>query len=209
MRLPKLNTTTALIGLAVLALSKRKTPAPAPAAPSTPQGPAPGTLQVPKAGSPTLSFAQLRELARAVGIPDEQLDTAAAIALAESNGGHPDALGDQGHSFGLWQINIPAHPEYAPGPQLFDPTLNAVAMAAISNHGKNWHPWSTYNNGLHLPYMPRPPIASGEPARLPAEPPASADPVEGEIVAEVLDDALPEEGAAEPRTGRGRRARGG
>src|SRR5208282_6674201 len=75
-----------------------------------------------KGSGRVLTLEQLRELARSVGFPAEQLDTAAAIATAES-GGDPCARGDPHNppscddpgsstSFGLWQIHIPAHPEF-------------------------------------------------------------------------------------------------
>jgi Lysozyme like domain len=92
-----------------------------------------------------LTIQQLRDLARRSGFPLESIDVAAAVAMAES-GGHPDALGDFGRSFGLWQIHTPAHPQYR-GADLFDPDYNARAAFAISKGGTDWSPWTTFRNG--------------------------------------------------------------
>lgn len=108
-----------------------------------------------------LSLEQLRELAIAHGFPDA--DTAAAVAMAES-GGDPNAHGDKtlGNSLGLWQVNLRAHPEYQGDDPtgdlgtnaLFDPDANADAALAISSHGTNWRPWSTFNSGAYRKWMP-------------------------------------------------------
>jgi hypothetical protein len=110
---------------------------------------------------PTLSPAQIYALARDVG----QLDPAAAavataVALAES-GGRTDAEGDiglqdgkWGPSIGLWQIRS-LKAEYGKGQsvrdgaRLKDPQFNAFAMATISNHGKNFNPWTTFTSGKY------------------------------------------------------------
>jgi hypothetical protein len=115
---------------------------------------------------PTLSPAQIYALARDVG----QLDPAAAavataVALAES-GGRTDAEGDiglqdgkWGPSIGLWQIRS-LKAEYGKGQsvrdgaRLKDPQFNAFAMATISNHGKNFNPWTTYTSGAYKKRMP-------------------------------------------------------
>lgn len=99
-----------------------------------------------------MNFAQLRALAISVGFPDP--DTAAAIAMAES-GGDTSAIGDDGTSYGLWQIHLPAHPQYN-AQSLLDANYNAVAAFAISDSGTNWTPWSTYNSGAYEQYMPSP-----------------------------------------------------
>jgi Lysozyme like domain len=95
-------------------------------------------------GASRLTLAGLRQLASSVGFPDSSLDIAAAVAMAES-AGKPDAVGDVtlGRSIGLWQVNLPAHPEYSEA-ELYDPTVNARAAYAISRGGTWWHPWSTY-----------------------------------------------------------------
>ena len=87
-----------------------------------------------------LTRAQLRAIVVRAGFPDA--DVATAIALAES-GGVPGALGDGGISFGLFQINVRAHPSYA-NDDLRDPLKNAIAAYEISRGGTNWKPWSTW-----------------------------------------------------------------
>jgi hypothetical protein len=68
--------------------------------------------------------------------------TAYAIARAES-GGNPTACGDAGQSIGIWQVNMPYHPEYSIE-CLFDPDCNAEAALEISNNGLDWNPWCTW-----------------------------------------------------------------
>lgn len=94
---------------------------------------------------------QLETLWVSAGGPASSSDIASAIALAES-GGDPTNVGDQGTSFGLWQIHIPAHPQYNAA-QLKTPLYNAQAAVAISSHGANWQPWSTYNSGAYKQYL--------------------------------------------------------
>jgi len=68
--------------------------------------------------------------------------TAYAVAKAES-GGNPSACGDNDKSIGLWQINIDYHPEYDKC-CLFEEDYNANAAKEISNNGKDWNPWCTW-----------------------------------------------------------------
>lgn len=126
-----------------------------------------------------MDLAQLRALAVAHGFPDP--DLAAAVAMAESSG-DPCALGDPhmppdctvppvgpSTSFGLWQIHVPAHPEYDPG-QLFDPDYNATAAFAISSGGINWHPWSAYTHGKYVQFLPSGyPVTTDEPTPQPSD----------------------------------------
>jgi hypothetical protein len=108
-----------------------------------------------------LSLAALVALAQSVGFPDPSL--AAAVAMAESRG-VPDVVGDPqaGGSYGLWQINLPSHPQYKSNPTaLFDPTFNARAAFQTSSAGRNWQPWTTYRTGAYkkwyVPATPPPP----------------------------------------------------
>jgi hypothetical protein len=68
--------------------------------------------------------------------------TAYAVARAESDG-NPTACGDAGQSIGIWQVNMPYHPEYSIE-CLFDPDCNAEAAVEISNNGLDWNPWCTW-----------------------------------------------------------------
>jgi len=95
--------------------------------------------------------AALLELARSAGFPNPEL--AAAVAMAES-GGNANAVGDiyLGGSYGLWQVNIKAHPQYSVS-QLFDPAYNARAALEISKGGIDWNPWTTFRTGAYLRYL--------------------------------------------------------
>lgn len=119
-----------------------------------------------------MTLDELRALAASVGFPDP--DLAAAVAMAESRGNpsaqnivspqqatawneqHPDQSphGPE-RSFGLWQINTLAHPNYDEQ-QLLNPTYNAQAALAISSNGTNWGPWSTYTKGYYKQYYSGP-----------------------------------------------------
>jgi hypothetical protein len=103
-------------------------------------------------GGAMLTFAQLRDLASRVGFPSTELDTAAAVALAES-GGNVLARGDSGQSFGLWQVNLPAHPEFTPQ-ALLDAEGNARAALAIFQKA-GWAMWSTFKNGAYKAHLPK------------------------------------------------------
>jgi len=96
-----------------------------------------------------LTQQQIEELAAQAGPGDTA--TAAAIAMAES-GGRTDAVGDQGTSFGLWQIHLPAHPDVSQG-CAEDPQCAARAARAISNGWSNFHPWTTFQNGAYRQYL--------------------------------------------------------
>lgn len=118
----------------------------------------------------TLSTEQIAAAAAQAGIPAAEVPRAVAIALAES-GGNPNAYNGVGrdNSYGLWQINMLG----AMGPErrralgittnaeLFNPSVNARAMAMISSNGTNWAPWTTYTSGRYLLFMGRAQAGSG------------------------------------------------
>jgi hypothetical protein len=76
-----------------------------------------------------------------------------ATARAESNG-NPTACNvtNKEQSYGLWQINVNAHPQYDKD-FLLEPENNAKAAAYISNDGCNWKPWTQYCNGEYKNYI--------------------------------------------------------
>jgi len=119
------------------------------AGPSALAQPAPAPTAPPAPGGPPMTLAELRALAASVGFPDPVL--AAAVAMAES-AGNPFAVGDNGTSFGLWQIHAPAHPEFDTT-QLMGATYNAHAALLISKSGVDWTPWTTFNSGAYKQYM--------------------------------------------------------
>lgn len=82
--------------------------------------------------------------------PADQQDIAQAVCQAES-GGSSGAIGDNGDSIGLWQINLPSHPQYTQQ-QLLDPSANAIAALGIWQ-SSGWGPWSTFNSGAYRQYL--------------------------------------------------------
>lgn len=94
-------------------------------------------------------------------------DEAAAIAQAESGGCQYAKAGPNDdrpvkactyryttgeNSYGLWQVNRNAHPQYSAS-TLYDPLGAARAAVAISSNGRNFGPWSTYTNGAYRQYL--------------------------------------------------------
>ena len=111
----------------------------------------------------------LMKMLYAQGFRGNSLNTAFAIALAES-GGRPDAVGDVklqdakwGPSYGLFQIRSLKHwqnydgkgssDQYRDGSRLRDPKYNIRAAWEKSKGGKNWHAWSTYTGGQFIKYL--------------------------------------------------------
>jgi len=70
--------------------------------------------------------------------------------MAESHG-DPNAVGDGGSSYGLFQIHAPAHPDFDLS-RAFDPAYNAQYAARLQA-SSGWGPWSTYNNGQYQNYL--------------------------------------------------------
>lgn len=97
------------------------------------------------------SFGQLEGLWIQAGGSRSAAPIAAAVALAESSG-DPRNVGDGGTSYGLWQVHLPAHPQYSAS-QMQNPLENAKAAVQISGNGTNWHPWTTYNTGAYQQYL--------------------------------------------------------
>jgi len=106
-----------------------------------------------------MNASQIQAVAANAGFTGPDLATAVAIALAESNGNelsyNPETAAGtpagQG-SYGLWQIYLKLHPEFA-GENLYDPQTNANAAFAIWDAAGGFHPWSTYNSGKFQAYL--------------------------------------------------------
>lgn len=78
----------------------------------------------------------------------KNIDTAVAIALAES-GGKTDAVSSTG-DYGLWQINKKAHPGLFSLGDWKDPKVNAQMAASVYRAaGNSFKPWVTYNSGAY------------------------------------------------------------
>lgn len=98
---------------------------------------------------------KIADYARNAGFSGTDLVTAVAIAYAESSG-NPDAVGDSGTSYGLWQIHYTVHPEtYTNDPtELFDPQKNAnAAFSIFQAAGNSFRPWSTFTNGMYQSHL--------------------------------------------------------
>lgn len=114
--------------------------------------------------------------AQSAGVSGQNLAIAVAVAIAES-GGNPNAHNARppDDSYGLWQINMlgslgpqrRAALGISSNSQLFDPSVNARAMAMISSGGTNWKPWTTYTRGTYQLYMGRAQAAAGNPGAAP------------------------------------------
>jgi len=105
-----------------------------------------------------LSAAQIAGFASQAGFTGDDLPTAIAIALAESNG-DPSAVGDRslaplkGPSVGLWQIDIgqQEHPEVTEE-QMLDPAQNAAKAFEIWQI-QGFNAWTTYKSGAYTAYL--------------------------------------------------------
>jgi len=100
------------------------------------------------------------------GFRGKALETAFAIALAES-GGRAGARGDVGlqtkkwgPSLGPFQIRSLKDPskygasgKWRDGKKLLQPDFNLDAAKAISHSGTNWKAWSTYTSGSFTKYL--------------------------------------------------------
>jgi hypothetical protein len=109
---------------------------------------------------------QIIELLRQAGVPEQDIPTMVAIAMAES-AGNTDAQGDKtlanskwGNSVGLFQIRSLRDPSKYSGvdrlrdaAKLEDPVYNAKAAWAISKEGTDYSPWTTFNEGTYQKYM--------------------------------------------------------
>lgn len=144
-------------------------------------------------GANYLTPAQIQYYAQAAGFSGADLATAVAVALAESGGnasvynaetaakgGTPQGQG----SYGLWQIYLKDHPEYA-GWNLFDPATNAAAAFGIySASGGTFTQWATFNSGAYQQFSA---AASSATA-----PPITIDASTGQVVDDSTDvSALP------------------
>jgi len=58
------------------------------------------------------------------------------------SGWNPDAKGDGGKSWGLWQIHQPAHNL---GSASFDPYLSTVYAIKLLESSRSWSHWTCYN----------------------------------------------------------------
>ena len=114
----------------------------------------------PAAKTSTGSGSVVAQAAYDAGFRGERLVLSIAVAKAESgykpkahlrNGptkGCPNGSTDRG----IWEINDCYHPKVS-NACAYDVACNAKAAFKISNGGKNWKPWSSFNAGKHLPFI--------------------------------------------------------
>jgi Lysozyme like domain len=105
----------------------------------------------------SMDATEIAEVARQAGFRGHDLRVAVAVALAES-GGRPgvNAAGAE-DSRGLWQINS-VHFGGLNEDRLYEPLYNAKAAHDVWQESKGfrsdpWDAWSTYQNGLHRPFL--------------------------------------------------------
>jgi hypothetical protein len=108
-----------------------------------------------------LSASQIAQLAAGAGFAGSDLVTAVAVALAESLGGDPNAYNPELQaktpegkgSYGLWQIYLKAHPEFADW-DLYDPETNAAAAFLVyRGAGRRFTPWTTFKTGAYRAHL--------------------------------------------------------
>jgi Lysozyme like domain len=115
----------------------------------------------------TLSHSDLMTLWVLHGGTQQSADVAAAIAQAESGGCQYAKAGPTDdrpvkqctyryttgeNSYGLWQINRNAHPQYTAS-ELYTQGGNVDAAVDISTSGASFSAWSTYKNGAYKNYL--------------------------------------------------------
>jgi cell wall-associated NlpC family hydrolase len=103
---------------------------------------------------PTGSPEEIVRQAAARYFPADQVDTAVAVAHAES-GFNVKARNDvQAGMLGLWQINLAAHRDLVAGKDWTNPGVNAwLAYQIWHDAGDSWSPWSTYTSGSYRKYL--------------------------------------------------------
>lgn len=111
--------------------------------------PYPGKIKYWKGDKRRLSAAEILEVVKRAGWPENKQDLATAVALAESVGGAPFVYNTYkaGH-FGLFQISRSAHGAFFAGDseQWADPVANAKEALRIYK-AQGWGAWQAYTNG--------------------------------------------------------------
>jgi hypothetical protein len=109
--------------------------------------------------SGTITFAQAEGYWVAAGGPAAEAATAAAITGAESSF-QPGAIQPSQPyittGWGLWQITPgDSEPQFGEDYQMLDPFNNAeAAVAKYEGANNTFQPWTTYNDGAYLQFLP-------------------------------------------------------
>lgn len=105
------------------------------------------------------SYAQLQNLIRDAGCPENQVILMAAISMGESSG-NPNAINPgvgaggkptKEYSVGLWQINTLVHKNYTVE-QLKNPQINAKEAVRILK-SQGLRAWGAYTDGRYKKYL--------------------------------------------------------
>jgi cell wall-associated NlpC family hydrolase len=99
-----------------------------------------------------LSAQQIYQACRQAAFTPAQAVTMKAIALTESSGNTEAHASSGEDSWGLFQINREAHPQYSAS-QLTDPVTNAKAAFEVSGGGSNISPWTVTHGGSGARYL--------------------------------------------------------
>ncbi|TDD92506.1 transglycosylase SLT domain-containing protein [Actinomadura rubrisoli] len=104
-----------------------------------------------------MSPGEIADVAAKAGFRGRDLEVAVAVALAESSGRPGSNAAGPEDSRGLWQINS-AHFGGLDEDRLYEPLYNAKAAHRVWEESKSfrpdpWNAWSTYQNGLHKPFL--------------------------------------------------------
>jgi len=126
-----------------------------------------------------ISAAQAVYYARQAHVPESQLATCVAIAIAESS--LLIAAQNPSGAAGLWQILPSAHPSYDVKRLLSDPAYNAKAMYEVSSGGTDWTPWETYTSIGHPPHVVGPGKGSYRDSLQTAEDAVNGTPANGQF----------------------------
>jgi hypothetical protein len=100
-----------------------------------------------------LTAAQVAQAAYGAGLRGGALVNAVAIADAESGFCLDATSPAPEHSYGLWQINVDAHPEYNANQLLTSASYSANVAYILSSSGTYWTPWTTFTNGAFVNYL--------------------------------------------------------
>jgi lysozyme-like protein len=105
---------------------------------------------------------ELAKAAKAAGFPADQIQTAVAVALAES-GGRADAAArnnNGSYDYGAWQINT-VHGSLLSQGDKFNINDNAkMAFTVWQRAGNSWSPWVAYKNQRYRTFLPQAALAA-------------------------------------------------
>lgn len=130
------------------------TPCPTASGPSPLASTPADNLSAAVAFQPTGSPEEVTRQAAARYFPASEVDTAVAVAHAESSFNVKARNNVQAGMLGLWQINLAAHRNLVGSKDWTDPSVNAwMAYQIWHDAGDSWSPWSTFTSGSYRKYL--------------------------------------------------------